>query len=788
MASPSTASGAPNVLVVLVDDQSYETWSRDLMPNVFSKLVDQGVEFDRGYVSDGLCCPARAQILTGRYEHDTGIDNLFTRMTGPTVVRALQVKGYRTMLAGKYMNSESCDPRPEFTRWVCSTAPPSSYSQVDPYLNVDGVWIQHTGTATDILADYATDFIASTPADQPFFALYAPSSPHLPADDPACADLPVSQFRPPSYVEDTRTSGKPAYMARQGLSAAESALYDHTHEIMTQAVTCLDRSVGTLLDGLGSRADNTLVFYLSDNGYLYGEHARTGKRVPYEEAVHVPFVVRYPAVVPTTTAFTSAALVSNVDIAPTIAAVAGLDWSADGQSLLPLLAQEETTVRDALLLEGCEGAQYPCLPQTLPLGESNIPSYTGIVTDQYKYLEYLTGEVELYDLAVDHWEMVNLHGQPDAAGIEATLAAELELARAPSAPETGIIDGPSGAITTRVPTVTFAARSFRARFECRVTSNSIAGAWERCDGGTFTPLLALSGTHLIEVRALGDMGDVDATPVSRTVTVTTAGPNVSITSGPTGVTKNKVATFKFKSTSAQVTFECRTGLLAAPGPWAACVSPVTYGNLTDATRTFEVRAVGRAGASTVPATKLWTVDHSGPVITFLDQPFGVERATDERFAFRADDALTGDLTCSVDLSPSAPCTSGLLEVSGLTEGSHTLTVTATNKVALTRSTSVIWVVDRTAPAVTLTGSLADGDVTAVTTVSITPTANEPLDDRRSWACAFDGQILIPGDCAKATITFQDLATGTHTFETQAQDKAFNVSPLSSLTFTVVPPS
>src|SRR6185295_13252925 len=115
---PAASAGAqatrPNILLLVSDDQAWSTFSRDLMPSVYGQLVDQGVLFKRAYVDTSLCCPSRAQILTGLFERHTGVDANAVPLERPTFVQALHDKGYRTMLAGKYLNSwETCGPRPE---------------------------------------------------------------------------------------------------------------------------------------------------------------------------------------------------------------------------------------------------------------------------------------------------------------------------------------------------------------------------------------------------------------------------------------------------------------------------------------------------------------------------------------------------------------------------------------------------------------------------------------------------------------------------------------------------
>src|SRR4029077_5400901 len=106
------------VLILMADDQTGSTWSRDLMPTVFSQLVDKGVQFPHAYVNTALCCPSRSQILTGLYGTHTGVDQNTVQLHRPTIVQSLHSIGYRTSLTGKYLNSMPCDPRPEFDQFI----------------------------------------------------------------------------------------------------------------------------------------------------------------------------------------------------------------------------------------------------------------------------------------------------------------------------------------------------------------------------------------------------------------------------------------------------------------------------------------------------------------------------------------------------------------------------------------------------------------------------------------------------------------------------------------------
>jgi N-acetylglucosamine-6-sulfatase len=269
------------------DDQAWSTFDRDLMPSVFSQLVDRGVLFTRAYVDSSLCCPSRSEILTGLYEHNTGVDGNRIQLTRPTIVEALHDLGYRTALAGKYLNSVRCDPRPEFDRWMCSGHKPSDYSLRDPYLNVNGSWRRFRGYTVQIQADFISGFIQQTPPGQPFFAMYTPTSPHLPANDDRYASLPVSPLRGPAYDQETRSESEPLHMRRPPISSAVAQKIDSDHAAMTRAVRALDDSIATILSYLGDRDQDTLVICTESTA---GEASRfrTRKRYAYRSSFATP--------------------------------------------------------------------------------------------------------------------------------------------------------------------------------------------------------------------------------------------------------------------------------------------------------------------------------------------------------------------------------------------------------------------------------------------------------------------------------------------------------------------
>jgi arylsulfatase A-like enzyme len=523
-AAARAPAGAPNVLLLIADDQAPAMFNRTTMPTVFRELVDQGVRFDKHYVNSAICCASRAQMFTGLHEAHTGVDSNSVKLTRPTIVQALHEWGYRTGMAGKYLNSESCTvPHPEFDFRACQQhGAPSGLTLQDPTLYVNGAWRTHVGWTPQIEAEYLADFIASTPTNRPFFALYTPTSPHLPANDLRYQDMPVPAYDPASRNEDTRTSGKPFYMQREPFDAATRERNVRRYETMSRAVRGLDDSIRTLLEAIESRAASTIVFYVSDNGFLLGEHQRVAKQLPYEEASHMPFVVRYPAVVPRTAPFRSSAIVQNIDIPATVMELAGLPWGADGRSLMPLLRRETTTFRNAALVNWCTGASR------CPGGrngnnaiepQKTIPTYRAAVDQRYKYVEYITGEKELYDLQTDPLEMANLAGRAASATVQQSMAATLaQLTREPP-PQTTIVTGPRGTIASRQATFVYFTQSRLGTYTCRLVRNGVAGAWSACNGGTVTFTGLTDAGYQFQVRGRTPTGVQDTTPATRSFTV-----------------------------------------------------------------------------------------------------------------------------------------------------------------------------------------------------------------------------------------------------------------------------
>jgi N-acetylglucosamine-6-sulfatase len=422
----------PNILLVLADDLTpgmlgFEGNRVIHTPN-FDRLAGAGTFFRRAYVPIAQCAPSRAALLAGRYPHDTGVLTNHEARWNPgltSLAQLLQRAGYRTGFIGKWHLGSPERPQAGFEDfWRAIDRRRPRYE--DPDLWVDGALVRFPGHMSDVLTDRAIEFIDADD-HRPFFLWLACKTPHRPLTQPPTARRydPASIPLPASIDDDLSTKPgvqrlEPAHMQFRQTSAAKLRRQLALYYAMINA---LDTSLGRLLGHLETRglAARTLVVFASDNGLAHGAHQMTGKGAAlYEELVRTPLVVRGPGV---PAGRTSDALVSTLDLFPTLALVAGVDPAAvrdarpAGIDLRPLIAGSAARVRDALYLEYFQKkAKRPPTP------------VLGVVTEREKYVRYRAGdEEELYDLAADPHEMRNLIRSP-AHG--ATLARLRSLAEA----------------------------------------------------------------------------------------------------------------------------------------------------------------------------------------------------------------------------------------------------------------------------------------------------------------------------------------------------------------------
>ena len=321
-------------------------------------------------------------------------------LTMETFINDLHESGYYTGLVGKYLNSWNGEARPEFDYWVSFARGESRYN--NPRLNVNGTWERHTDQyITDALGNYAQEFLnKAAKKNQPYVLIFAANAPHDPAtpaeeDKDKLQDLP--EYRPPNFNEEDM-SDKPAWIAEKPfLNETEIAELETFRRNQILTLLSLDRAIEKVMGTLTETGtlDETMVFYLSDNGKHWGEHRLTSKNTYFEEAVRVPFAIRYPPLIPTP--YSDDRVVANIDIAPTLYELAGLPIPAtvDGLSLNGLF-NPEITWRESVLLEGWPARGV----------------YSAIHTEQYVYAETVNDIAELYDLKFDPYELNNLAEDP----------------------------------------------------------------------------------------------------------------------------------------------------------------------------------------------------------------------------------------------------------------------------------------------------------------------------------------------------------------------------------------
>ncbi len=392
----------PNVLIIVTDDQHVGTLAS--MP--FTSTM--GRRFDNAFVPYAMCCPSRASILTGNNAHTHGVWGNSLPIGGvaklddsSTLATWLDGSGYQTGLFGKYLNKYGDDipgtyVPPGWDRWVATAEADTSY--FDWTLSDQGTVRHQSGYKTTYYAQQAAAFIENTDPATPVFAYYAPPAPHDPHQpEPKYRTTfdGIAPWRPPSYNEADVSDKAPYLASRDPLSPPDRAAADKAYEEHYETVQSVDDSIEFLVDTLArtNRLNNTVIFYLSDNGHLFGEHRWVGKNVPYDAATRIPFVLRYDAF---DLSGTDDRIVLSIDVAPTVVEMAGIPApEMEGRSLVPLLNDNSTSIRSRFLIEAGQN------------GGGGHPPYCGTRTEQYLYVHYSGGFEEFYNYRRDPWELHN---------------------------------------------------------------------------------------------------------------------------------------------------------------------------------------------------------------------------------------------------------------------------------------------------------------------------------------------------------------------------------------------
>ncbi len=433
-ALPGRAGERPNIVFVLTDDLSANLVR--YMPHVLG-MERRGATFANYFVSDSLCCPSRASILTGRFPHDTRVFDNSPPEGGYSVFHergeesqtfavALQRRGYRTALMGKYLNGYKPGAReggegpyvpPGWSEWdVAGDGYPEYGYRMNSNGRVRAYGYRPSEYLTDVLARKGLSFIDRSAAQRrPFMlelATFAPHAPYTPAPRDYGTLPGVGAPRTPAF--NTVGANEPAWLRSFApLGPFQIATIDAKFRKRAEAVQAVDRMIGQieahlLADGV---ARNTYIVFSSDNGLHMGEHRlRPGKLTAFDTDIHVPLVIAGPGV---GHARTLDQMTENVDLCPSFEQLAGAPVapSVDGHSLVALLHDKPAGEWRKEILVEHHGRVYDHGDPDLPSrGSGNPPSYEALRSSSALYVEYATGEREYYDLRRDPFELDNLAG------------------------------------------------------------------------------------------------------------------------------------------------------------------------------------------------------------------------------------------------------------------------------------------------------------------------------------------------------------------------------------------
>ncbi|MFC2164122.1 sulfatase [Acidobacteriota bacterium] len=449
----------PNIVMIVVDDMRFDEFGAGGHPYLetpnIDRLATEGAMFINAYHVTPLCSPNRASILTGQYVSRHGILDNTSRSHASHQLALfpieLQTAGYQTAHVGKWHMGNDPTPRPGYDYWVSFAGQGKTN---DPDLYENGRMHKVKGYITDVFTDRAIDFIKQADAGKPFFLYIGHKAIHPEAKqlDDGSVDLKYGRTFIPAERHKGRYDGK-VIKRRPNYGISEEELltkpvikkaleFKHSSEILNrfgkildigiaedtirqraEMMLAVDEGVGRIIDTLEKMGelDNTMIIFSSENGYYYGEHGLSiERRLPYEETIKNPLLVRHPKLVKAGSRPEGFAM--SIDLAPTVLDIAKVEIPkhVQGRSLVPLLTGKAQSVRDAAFME------YYSHENPFPW-TANL-DYRIVRKGQYKYIRWIRfeDEAELYDLEADPYEMHNLITDPKMSDIIKDLRQELK--------------------------------------------------------------------------------------------------------------------------------------------------------------------------------------------------------------------------------------------------------------------------------------------------------------------------------------------------------------------------
>jgi len=425
-----------NIIYILADDHRYDAMGfmnkiQGLQTPGMDRMAREGAHIKNAFVSTALCSPSRASILTGQYAHTHTVVDNDAPLPKDLVFfpQYLQKNGYQTAFFGKWhMGNTDDQPQPGFDHWLSFQGQGTYYNST---FNINGKRVKQPedGYVTDQLTAHTINWLNARNKSKPFFvylshkgvhAEFYPAKRHL----GKYASIPI--INPPSmYLTATDSSktygtvtapqtkvnysGIPQWVRRQRYSwhgvdymYHGTIVFDDFYRRYLETLQAVDESVGKVLNWVTAQGlqDNTMVVYMGDNGFSFGEHGLIDKRHAYEESMRVPLLIWAPGMVKPTSVVEQ--VVMNVDLAPTFLELAGVQKPAQmqGYSFTNLLKGLATGwQRDKVFYEYYWEAAFPQTPTTF-----------AVRSDRFKYIYYngVWDINELFDLQNDPYEMNNL--------------------------------------------------------------------------------------------------------------------------------------------------------------------------------------------------------------------------------------------------------------------------------------------------------------------------------------------------------------------------------------------
>ena len=453
---PVRAADKPNIIVMMTDDQRHDFMSCAGHPFIktpnMDRIAKEGYRYSNAFVTNALCAPSRASLLTGQYSHANGVrDNMGTKLNpdSPWLPDELRKAGYEVAFCGKshvpgHFREKTWDYYFGFQGQGNYLKPVIAESGADGKIGPDK---PYDGWIDDVVTDKAIEWVKKGPERskerKPFVLFLFFKAPHR-AWQPAArhkelyADAVVKK---PALWEDAGTGKPRAFLQAANMIGQypDTKDFDGMIRDYCRCLTGVDDNVGKVLKALDDLkiADDTAVMYTSDNGFFLGEWQRFDKRFMHEPSIRVPLLVKLPKVTqkhyrPIGTKLDP--MVLNVDIAPTLLDLAGTPApkTMHGRSVLPFALippagplPPHMVPREAWYYEYFE----------FPDVSHNVNKHRGVRTPKWKFIHYydppfkFREEFELYDLEKDPDERVNLANRPAFQATVKELQAKMESLR-----------------------------------------------------------------------------------------------------------------------------------------------------------------------------------------------------------------------------------------------------------------------------------------------------------------------------------------------------------------------